>query len=294
MTSSSLPSTGVAGLGIIGRRVAENLRRKGFPVTAWNRTPHPDLPDLAKSPAAVAAASDIIQIFVTDGEALMEVMEDMAPKLNKSKTVINCSTVSVDATHEAAELAAKKGAAFLDSPFTGSRDAAAAAELVYYVGGEREVLERARPALEASSKSILYTGPLGTATLVKIATNMVSAGIVEVLAEALGVVATYGVPLETFQAAMDLNASSSGLTRMKLKAMIAGDFTTHFSLKNMLKDSSFALQLATRAGMELPVLTATSECMAGLVAAGRGEEDYSVLAANFLPPEKILSSTADD
>src|SRR5690606_3982509 len=117
-----------------------------------------------------------IQIFVTDGEALMEVMEDMAPKLNKSKTVINCSTVSVDATHEAAELAAKKGAAFLDSPFTGSRDAAAAAELVYYVGGDQEVLERARPVLEASSKSILYTGPLGTATLVKIATNMVSAG----------------------------------------------------------------------------------------------------------------------
>ena len=286
--ASSPPSAvrvGVAGLGIIGRRVAETLAAKGFAVKTWNRTPQPETAGWTDTPLALAEASDVIQIFVTDGPALLAVLKAMAPALTKGKLVINSATISLRDTGTAAAAVAKTGADFLDAPFTGSRDASAAGQLVYYAGGEPAILEKARPVLEASSKAILVTGAVGSATVLKIATNMISATTVQVLSEALGVVASAGVPLEKLMEAMELNASGSGLTRMKLPGMIAGDFTPHFSLKNMLKDSELALELAGRAGMELPALTAASECMAGLKAAGRGDEDYSVLATNFIPRE---------
>ena len=111
---------------------------------------------------------------------------------------------------------------------------------------------------------------------------MVSAVTVQALAEALGVVASQGIDLAKFREAMEANANCSGLVRMKLPAMIARDFTPHFSLKNMLKDARYALALAGQGNMEVPVLTAAAACMAGLEAGGHGDEDYCSVARHYL------------
>ena len=273
---------GVAGLGIIGSRVAGNLRAKGFGVRVYNRTPKENEPGFTDSVEVLARECEVIQIFVRDVKALREVIAAMSPALGKGKTIINSATVSLTATKEVAKQVKKTGADFLDAPFTGSRDAAANGQLVYYAGGSAKVLERVRPVLEASAKAVLPTGDIGSATVLKIATNMVSAVTVQALAEALGVVESAGVPAAMFLQAMEHNANCSGLVRMKLPAMIARDFTPHFSLKNMLKDARYALALAGQGGMEVPVLTAAAACMAGLEAAGRGDEDYSVLAEHYI------------
>ena len=282
MSNTPVKTVGVAGLGIIGSRVAANLRARGFTVRVYNRTPRPNEDGFTESVVDLARECEVIQIFVRDAKALREVIAAMSPALTKGKTVINSATVSLAATKDAAKLVKKTGADFLDVPFTGSRDAAGNAQLVYYAGGSAKVLERVRPVLEASSKAVLPTGDIGTATVLKIATNMVSAVTVQALAEALGVVESAGVPLEMFRVAMENNANCSGLVRMKLPAMISRDFTPHFSLKNMLKDARYALALAGQGNMEVPVLTAAAACMAGLEAAGRGDEDYSVLAEHYL------------
>lgn len=292
MKSSSLKRAGVIGLGIIGSRVADNLRARGFGVSVWSRRKRPEAPGWVDTALDLVRNSDVIQIFVTDGEALLDVVGDMLPGLGAGRTVINCATVGLSETREAAERVAATGAGFLDAPFTGSRDAAAAGQLVYYAAGDPALLEHVRPVLEASGREILYTGETGTATVLKIATNMISASTVQVLAEALGVVASQGIPGDRFLAAMELNASCSALIRMKLPGMISGDFTPHFSLKNMFKDSRYAMELAGEAGIELPVLTAASDCMAGLVAAGRGDDDYSVLAVNFVNHPKPSAEDA--
>jgi 3-hydroxyisobutyrate dehydrogenase-like beta-hydroxyacid dehydrogenase len=286
MSNTPVKTVGIAGLGIIGSRVAANLRAKGFGVRVYNRTPKEDEPGFTDSVEVLARESEVIQIFVRDVKALREVVTSMSLALGKGKTVINSATVSLAATKEIAKLVKKTGADFLDAPFTGSRDAAADGQLVYYAGGSPKVLERVRPVLEASSKALLATGDIGSATVLKIATNMVSAVTVQALAEALGVVESAGVPLEMFRQAMENNANCSGLVRMKLPAMIARDFTPHFSLKNMLKDARYALALAGQGNMEVPVLTAAAACMAGLEAAGRGDEDYSVLAEHYLGPRE--------
>jgi 3-hydroxyisobutyrate dehydrogenase len=278
-------AVGVLGLGIIGSRVADACRRAGLEVVAWNRTPRSGQAALA-TPGEVARAARVLQIFVTDDAALGSVVEALVPALTEHHVVLNCSTVSLDATRGAASAVAATGAAFLDAPFTGSKNAAAAGELVYYIGGPAAVLERVRWVLEPSAKAIIPLGGVGDATVIKIATNLVSAIAVEALSEALGVVTAHGVGAEQFLAAMEHNANSSGLSRMKLPGMVAGAFEPHFSLKNMWKDAGFAERLAQAAGLEIPALTVARTRMGALVGQGRGEEDFSVLAVNYAGPGK--------
>ncbi|MGI8605102.1 MAG: NAD(P)-dependent oxidoreductase [Verrucomicrobiales bacterium] len=271
---------GILGLGIIGSRVAERCRVAGLNVFVWNRTPR-EVSNFVRSPGELAARAGILQIFVSDDAALAGVVAALLPALGAKHTVINSSTVSPDATHHAAGEVGKRGAVFLDCPFTGSKNAAAAGELTYYVGGPVERLEKIRWALEPSAKTILPVGDVGHATVLKIATNMISATTVEILCEAMAVVAAHGVPLEKFAAAMEHNACSSGLTRMKIPSILERDFEPHFSLKNMLKDARYAKALAEQGGFEVPALSAAAERMAGLVNE-RGEDDYSVLATHYL------------
>ncbi len=281
MTSSLRP--GIAGLGIIGQRVAASLRAKGLAPATWNRTPRPEEPGWTDSPADLAKNSDVIQFFVSDGRAVLSVINEMLPELGPGKIVIQSSTVSLVDTHAAAKLVTATGAAFLDAPFTGSKEASASGQLVYYAAGDPELIETVRPLLEASSKDILFCGTIGSATVLKVVTNMVSSTIVGILSEAMGITAAQGIALTKFQAALERNAAASGVSKLKVPSMIAADFTPHFSLKNMLKDASFALQLASESGLELPILGIVAEGMAAMTANGRGEEDFSVMATNYLP-----------
>lgn len=277
---------GIAGLGIIGQRVAASLRSAGSSPAVWNRTPRPEEPGWTASPAALAQASDILQSFVTDGPALLSILEEILPHLGPGKIFVNSSTIALSDTQAAAKLVTATGAAFLDAPFTGSKDAATNGQLIYYVGGDAETLEAARPLLAASSKTILHTGAIGTATVLKIATNMVSATTVGILSEAMGIVAAQGIALAKFQTALENNAASSGVSKMKIPSMIAADFTPHFSLKNMLKDASLALQLGGESGLQLPILGIVAEGMAEMAGNGHANDDYSVMAANYLPHKK--------
>lgn len=273
-------TVGVLGLGIIGRRVADACRRAGLPVVAWNRTRRRGLATVS-NPTEVAEAAHVLQIFVTDDAALESVVAALRPALTKDHVVMNCSTVSLEATRAADAAVRATGAAFLDAPFTGSKLAAEAGQLVYYIGGPSSVLTRSQWALEPSAKAIIPLGKVGDATVIKIATNLISSIAVEALAEALALVSAHGITGTAFLGAMEHNANNSGLSRMKLPCMLTGEFEPHFSLKNMWKDAGFAERLAQAAGLEVPALTLVRTRMGALVGQGRGEEDFSVLATNF-------------
>lgn len=274
---------GIIGLGIIGSRVAEIYRRAGHDLCVWSRTPRP-IGGFVSSPEKVASECDLIQIFVNDGSSLMAVLREMGSALSVRHLIINSSTISHSNTLDAAKWVHGRGAAFLDCPFTGSRDAAAAGQLVYYVGGSDGDLERARSVLEMSAKEILPLGRIGDATVLKLATNLVSAVTVEALAEALALTASMGIPMEKFLTATEHNGNCSGLARMKIPTMIRQDFTPHFSLKNMLKDSKFALEMAHEHSLSLPALAAVSQCMQDQTEHGHGESDYGALMKAFVDP----------
>jgi 3-hydroxyisobutyrate dehydrogenase-like beta-hydroxyacid dehydrogenase len=280
MEKSRKTSVGVIGLGIIGSRIAAALRRSGHPVVVWNRSPRAE-PNFLSSAREVAESADVLQLFVRDGVALLEVIQAMAPALGESHIVMNHATVGPAETLEAARLVNERGAAFLDAPFTGSRDAAADGQLVYYIGGDEPVLRRAFPVLEASAKAILHMGPVGTATYVKVATNMISASQIEVLAEALALLERGGVPLQRLQEALEHNVANSGVIAAKLPLMLTGEFDPRFSVKNMLKDLQIALRSVEGKGIDLPATAATAGALMGAVQAGWGEDDFASLARHF-------------
>ena len=282
MSLRTRKNIGVVGLGIIGRRVVDNLREHGFHVFVWNRTPRP-VPNFVGSPAEVAELCDFIQIFVSDDDALLQMVQRMTPNLTAHHIVMAHCTVSPDTMRAAAEIVERRGGQLLDCPFTGSKNAAEKGELVYYVGGDEAALRQARPVLEASSKEIIEIGKVGDATTVKVATNMITAASVQAAAEALALVVRSGLPMEKFEAAMRNNGSFSATLDMKLPMMMQGNFEPHFSVKHMLKDVVIATRLARGFGIEFGATDASRHGLTEELRQGRGDDDYSSLFRQYFP-----------
>lgn len=282
MSSRTRKNVGVLGLGIIGQRVVDNLREHGFHVFVWNRTPRP-VPNFVGSPAEVAELCDFVQIFVSDDDALLQMVQRMTPNLTAHHIVMAHCTVSPDTMRAAAEIVERRGAQLLDCPFTGSKNAAEKGELVYYVGGDEVALRQARPVLEASSKEIIEIGKVGDATTVKVATNMVTAASVQAAAEALALVSKSGLSVEKFAQAMRGNGSYSATLDMKLPMMIDGNFEPHFSVKHMLKDVVIATRLARGFGIEFGATDASRHGLTEEMRQGRGDADYSSLFRQYFP-----------
>lgn len=280
--NESSEKVGVIGLGIIGSRVAECLRSGGVHVYVWNRTPKP-VPNFLSSPAEIAQLAEIIQIFVANGEALLEVVGNLKDRITNRHVIINNSTVDPESTRQAAAIVQEAEGSFLDCPFTGSKLAAEKGALVYYVGGDTKTLERVHNVLEVSSKEILFLGKIGDATVLKIATNMISATTAQVLSEAYALAVAEGIDPSKLAEAIEHNACSSPLTAMKLPAIIAGDYDPHFSLKNMFKDAQFALNIANGHQIDLPALSTTASVMFKTIQKGHGDEDFSAVAGNYQP-----------
>src|SRR5437879_6319123 len=179
MSDRTNKSIGVIGLGIIGRAIAAHLRRKGFSVFVWNRSSRP-VPNFVGSLGELAGLCNYIQIFVSDDDALLQTVEQLSEKLTPRHVIFAHSTIAPDSMRAAADIVQRRGAQFVEACFTGSKGAAEKGELVYYVGGTDEALHEGRPILETSSKEILHVGPIGQASAIKVATNMVSAASVQV------------------------------------------------------------------------------------------------------------------
>jgi 3-hydroxyisobutyrate dehydrogenase-like beta-hydroxyacid dehydrogenase len=271
---------GVIGLGIIGSRVAKNLRKKGFEVYAWNRTPKPE-PNSVSSPAEVAKAAQIIQIFVSNDAAVLETLAALRTALTPDHLILIHSTISPETVQKAKDAVTSTGAHLVDAPFTGSKGAAENGQIVYYLAGDKADLERAKPVLEASRKALVYFSRFGDASLIKIATNMVTAAIVQALTEALTITERAGIDPQELVIAIENNACRSGVSDLKLKAIIARDFDPNFSLMNMLKDSRLSLDLAKKLGVRLPLAQTVNELLTEADSNDWSQQDFAI-ASNLV------------
>jgi 3-hydroxyisobutyrate dehydrogenase-like beta-hydroxyacid dehydrogenase len=293
MSRRARKNVGIIGLGIIGSRIREVLRHKGFHVFVWNRTPKA-IPNFVGAPAELAEMCDNLEIFVSDDEALDYVVKQLAPALTARHLVIAHSTVAPHSMTAAAEIIERRGARFVEAPFTGSKEAAEKGELVYYLGGKAEALKAARPILEASGKHLLEIGEVGSATAIKLATNMITAATVQAAAEAMALVHASGVPIEKFVSALHGNASNSTTLNMKVPKMVDRKFDPHFSVKHMLKDVQLASRLGLTHHLELGVTTAARDRLLEQMQNGRGDEDYSAVIRKYFPDQPAAKEKQDD
>lgn len=284
MSSPTENRAAVLGLGIIGSRSCARLAAAGWQVTCWNRTPK-GLTGEELTPEEAIENAAVISIYLKDVPAVREVVGRIEGFLKPGQIILNHSTLDLPTTLWLEKVAHVHGCRFLDTPFTGSKQASATGQLVYYTGGDPDLAEQLDSFLSATSKSRLYTGGVGTATVIKLATNLISACTVQALAEALAISTRHGVSADCLVEAVSLNASASVLASMKLPMMVAGNFETHFSLANMSKDSRYMLDLAESAGLEAPAIAAVSKRLGELSEQGLADLDFSAVAQPYqIPP----------
>ncbi|MFM2242866.1 MAG: hypothetical protein RLZ97_1721 [Verrucomicrobiota bacterium] len=268
----------VLGLGIIGSRAASRLAADpAICLTTWNRSPKPEIPGFQADLAAATAGAEVISLYLKDASAVREVATALpaGPKI-----LLNHSTIDLATTRWLGDLAQTRGWRMLDAPFTGSREAAAGGQLVYYAAGAADLIAEVEALLLKTGRKVIPCGDFGNATIIKLVTNLVSACTVQALSEGMATAMKNGIPADAFREAIADNACASPLAAMKLPTMAAGDFGTHFSLQNMLKDSRYVLELAD--GLSTPAIAAVSHRMAELCSQGLADLDYSALFAPYL------------
>lgn len=271
----------VLGLGIIGSRVFTLLNAaSGGTVGAWNRNPK-GLPGEDSDLNALCSDANLILLYLKDAGAVRAVVTRLFSLPPAERILVNHSTVDLETTRWLSRECSDHGIGFIDCPFTGSRDSAAGGALVYYAGGPADLIDRIEPVLLLTSKSVLRSGPAGSATVLKLVTNLISACTVQALAESLATATRHGISPGLLIDAVARNACGSPLAAIKLPTMARGEFETHFSLSNMLKDSRYALELAAEAGLETPAIAAVSRRMAELCEGDLADQDYSSLAAPY-------------
>lgn len=281
------PKVGLIGLGLMGLPMGRNLLKAGFPLTVWNRTRSKaeqlEKEDAkgANSPREVAAASDVTFTIVSDPPALEQVLwgePGALAGLRRGSVLIDSSTVSPALARRVSQACAERGADFLDAPVTGGTWGAEKGELVFMIGGKKEVLDRVEPVLQAVGKRFFLLGPNGAGQTVKLAMNLILALEVQALAEGLELVTRAGVAGERLIEVLQSSMGRAPVLDVKAPVILKGDFTPSFPLRLMLKDVGLAMELAKENGIELPAGTAAYRAYSAVKAAAKTDVDYAAIA----------------
>ncbi len=278
---------GFCGMGTMGAAMAANVARAGFPLTVWNRTPGRASVAIAAGafeaadPAAVAAASDIVVICVSDTpdvEAVLFGEHGLAEGLAEGALVVDCSTIAPAATREFAARSAAAGVGFVDAPVSGGSEGAEKGTLTIMVGGADDDVARATPVLEAMGSTITHMGPVGAGQATKAVNQVILCGVYLGVAEGMVLAMKSGLDAEKVVAALAGGAAGSWVLQNRSGRMIDNDYPLGFRIALHLKDLTIALAQARAVGAALPVSALAAQIEAGLVARGHADDDNSALA----------------
>jgi 3-hydroxyisobutyrate dehydrogenase len=282
-----MPKTAILGLGVMGAGMAANLLKAHVPLTVWNRTRARAEPFAARgarvaaSPREAARGAEVVVAMVGDDAASREVWLGEAGALaavDRGAVLVECSTLSADWVRELAAAAAARGAALLDAPVGGSKDAAEEGRLVLFVGGEAAALERARPVLEPISQRIVHLGPSGSGAMMKLVNNLMAAVQAAALAEGLVLAERAGLDMTKVVPALINGGPGSPVVKGKAARMANRDYAdTQFALRWMHKDTTYALRAADAHGVPMPVLAAAREVYRAARSLGHDEDDFSAV-----------------
>lgn len=297
-----MSKVGFAGLGAMGGHMARNLHRAGLLAAVWNRTAGKAQALAAelgvKAPdtlAALAAGSDAVVICVSADNDVLEVVRALAPGLAAGSLVIDCSTVAADAARKAAEILGKQGVEFLDCPVSGGVEGAREGTLAVMAGGGVEAFERARPVLAAMGRTITHFGPTGSGQAAKATNQIMCAGIIETVSEAMAFARAQGLPLEKLIDTLGKGAGSSWYFVHRAPNMARGSYPAGFRVRLHTKDLTICRDMAARFGVALPVVERMLGEYAELIARGYGDEDVSAtfrLKAELFEPSRGTAPSA--
>ncbi|MFO7172705.1 MAG: NAD(P)-dependent oxidoreductase [Bacillota bacterium] len=275
------------GLGAMGAPMARNLIRAGYRLTVWNRTPERAAPLVAEgarqapTPREAAAGCGVIITMLADPDAVRGVAggpDGLLAGAARGAIWIDASTIGPTAARELAAQAAGYGVRFLDAPVLGSVPQAEAGELVFLVGGDREVLEEVRPVLSAMGRAIHHMGVAGQGAAAKIVSNMLTGAYLELLGEGLGLAERLGLDREQMLELIRQGPFGAPILERKVEILRTGTFRpAHFYLRLMRKDLELALAESQRVGLPVPSARSALGVYRDAEVAGRGDEDFAAV-----------------
>ena len=274
------------GLGTMGRGMALNLLRAGYPLTVWNRTAAKadalaaEGATVANGPAEAAAQASVVLAMLADDDASRQAWLGSGGALaamTPGTLAIECSTLSPEWIAELAGAARQRGVHLVEAPVTGSRAQADAGQLIFLAGADPASLEAAQPILRVMSKEVLHLGPIGCGAQMKLINNFLCGVQVASFAEALTWIERTGLQRETALAFLKKGAPGSGILSTMAERMTERKYDVNFLLQLMAKDLRYAHAAAEQKGVRLATGESAGELFARAQQMGQGDKDMSAV-----------------
>jgi 2-hydroxy-3-oxopropionate reductase len=281
-----MTTVGFVGLGIMGGPMAANLVGAGFDVVGYNR--HTEAVDKlvaaggrgADDLAGAVSGADVFITMVPDSADVEDVVlgDDGAYAHAKRGALhIDMSSIRPDVSARLAEAGAAAGVRVLDAPVSGGEQGAVEGTLSIMVGGEPADFEEARPVLEAVGKTVVRVGPAGSGQTVKAANQLIVAGTIELVAEAIVFLEAYGVDTEAALAVLAGGLAGNAILERKAATMLKREFKPGFRIDLHHKDMGIVTAAARERGVVIPLGAVVAQLVASLRAQGDGGLDHSAL-----------------
>lgn len=289
-TARSAPdrtTVGFVGLGIMGEPMARNLVDAGYTVRVHNRSReaverlagHGAV--AAGSPSEAALGADAVITVLPDAPDVEEVLfstSGVVESLDRGGVVIDMSTISPVAARRLAASLDERGLQLLDAPVSGGQQGAIDAVLTIMVGGDAEVIEACRPILERMGTTVTRIGDAGAGQVAKACNQIVVAGTIQAVAEALTLAQRSDVDPAAVRSALLGGAAASKILEMHGQRMLDGNFDPGFKSHLHHKDLGIALEAGETAGVPLMTTALVEQLLTSLMAQGHGDADHSALA----------------
>ena len=253
---------GFIGLGNVGSKLAGSLQRNGFDLTVRDLDPSAAQPFLdagaswAESPGEIAEDCDTVITCLPSPAACSEVMEaddGILAGLSAGKVWMEMSTTDEAEVRRMGVLVAATGAEPIDCPVSGGCHRAATGNIAIFAGCEREVFDRILPVLTAMGRRILHTGPLGSASVLKVVTNYLATANLVSVAEALTTAAAAGMDLNTTYEAIRISSGNSFVHETEGQVILNGSRDISFTMDLVVKDIGLFDEVARRHDVPLEV-----------------------------------------
>lgn len=277
-------TVGMIGLGVMGSAMAMHLANAGLLSAVWNRTQArgqkiaADLNvDQTDDLASLADCSDVLITCVSADADLQAVIAELMPSLRAGQIVVDTSTVGVATVEALAATLSDQGVSFVDAPVTGGAEGAQAGTLQVMAGGDDAALTAVRPALEAFATSVTHFGPVGSGQRAKAVNQVLAAGMVQAMTEALAFADASGLDTEALLPVLSQGAMGSQLLSRRGERVLAADFAPGFRMALHHKDLQLCRTLLQSMDVNLPLVEMTVKHYERLMDQGYGDEDMSAL-----------------
>ncbi len=275
-------TVGFLGLGLMGEPMALRLARSGLPLVVWNRTRAKTNSlraagaEVARSPAGVFRAADVIFEMLADEPAIDMVLQRNNPSFGRylsGRTFVHMATTAPEYSRGLEVAVREAGGRYVEAPVSGSRVPAQEGELIALLAGTPDAVGAVRPLFRPMCRGTVECGAVPGAMVMKLAVNLFLITMVTGLTEAVHFAQAHDLDMGLLCAALDAGPMASNVSRVKLGKLANADFRTQAAAADVLKNSRLIANAARTAGVASPLLDACDDLLAETVALGHGAAD---------------------